>query len=305
MGALLGEGTTGAIYAAVNAQGDELAVKLLRESLADSPEMVLRFRREASTAQHLRSEYIAQVVSAGRTDDLYWIAYRRLRGETLASRLRRETVLEPAALVTLIEQVLRGLAVAHDAGVVHRDIKPANIMIERPSRSIATERACILDFGISKSPTGGSGTLQHSLTSATATLGTISYMPPEQVGGSAGVDHRADLYSVAVVAYRGLSGRLPYGGTSQAAVLHAKLNEDARSLASTTGVKWPRSVEAFFEQSLAREPGGRFGKAAAMATALRLAVEGEAMPGIAALRRAGSEAQDSEHTVLEGPGSTR
>src|SRR5208283_5686260 len=64
MGALLGEGTTGAIYAAVNAQGDELAVKLLRESLADSPEMVLRFRREASTAQHLRSEYIAQVVSA-------------------------------------------------------------------------------------------------------------------------------------------------------------------------------------------------------------------------------------------------
>jgi serine/threonine protein kinase len=134
MGELLGEGASGTVYAAVNAQGDELAVKFLRESLADSPKMVLRLRREASTAQHLRSEYIAQVVSAGRTDDLYWIADRRLHGETLASRLRRETMLEPAALVTLIEQVLRGLAVAHDAGVVHRDINPANIMIERPSR---------------------------------------------------------------------------------------------------------------------------------------------------------------------------
>jgi serine/threonine-protein kinase len=305
MGALLGEGTTGTVFAAVNAQGDELAIKFLRESLADDPAMVSRFRREASIAQRLRSEYIAQVVGAGRTEDRYWIAYRRLHGETLANRLRTESVVEPARLVPLIDQVLRGLAVAHAAGVIHRDMKPGNIMIEPPREKGGAERACILDFGISKSPLGGSGTFQHSLTSAHATLGTINYMPPEQVGGSATVDHRADLYSVAVVAYRGLSGRLPYGGTSQAAVMNAKLNADARSLEATTGMKWPRSVEAFFEQSLSREPEGRFGNATAMGTAWRLAVEGEAMPAVGALRKASLDSDDSEHTMLEGPGSTR
>jgi serine/threonine-protein kinase len=305
LGELLGEGTSGTVYAAVNKDGDEIAVKFLRESLAEDPEMVVRFRREASVAQKLRSEFIAQVVSAGRSGERYWIAYRRLHGETLARRLQRETALAPASFVPLIEQVLRGLAVAHDAGVIHRDMKPANIMIERPPKKGGAERACIMDFGISKSPTGGSGTFQHSLTSATATLGTINYMPPEQVGGSAGVDHRADLYAVAVVAYRGLSGRLPYVGTSQAAVLHAKLNEDPRSLATSTGVKWPQSIEAFFEQSLAREPTGRFGNAAAMATAWRHAMEGEAMPAVEALRKASVWAGDSEHTMLEGPGSTR
>jgi serine/threonine-protein kinase len=307
MGELLGEGTSGTVYAAVNKDGDEIAVKFLRESLADDPEMVVRFKREASVAQKLRSEFIAQVVSAGRSGARYWIAYRRLHGETLASRMKREGVLEPAVLLPLVEQVLRGLGVAHQAGVIHRDIKPANIMIERLERARrgVTERACIMDFGISKSPTGSSGTFQHSLTSATATLGTINYMPPEQVGGSASVDHRADLYSVGVVAYRALSGRLPYWGSSQALVMHAKLNEDARSLAESTGAKWPRSVEAFFEQSLAREPGGRFANATAMATAWRLAVEGAGTPAVKALRGGSVGTEDTEETALEGPGSTR
>jgi len=307
IGELLGEGTSGTVYAAVNKDGDEIAVKFLRESLVDDPEMVVRFKREASVAQKLRSEFIAQVVSAGRSGDHYWIAYRRLHGETLARRMTREGALEPAALLPLVEQVLRGLGVAHEAGVIHRDIKPANIMIERLERARKgpTERACIMDFGISKSPTGSSGTFQHSLTSATATLGTINYMPPEQVGGSAGVDHRADLYSVGVVAYRALSGRLPYWGSSQALVMHAKLNEDARPLAVATGAKWPLTVEAFFEQSLAREPCGRFANATAMATAWRLALEGTAMPAVKALRGGSGDSEEGGDTMPEGPGSTR
>jgi eukaryotic-like serine/threonine-protein kinase len=98
IGALLGEGATGTVYAAVHDNGAELAVKILREPLARDPEMVARFRREASLAQHLRSELIAPVVSAGRSGDQYWIAYRRLHGETLAARLRRDAVLEPTVL---------------------------------------------------------------------------------------------------------------------------------------------------------------------------------------------------------------
>ncbi len=299
----------GSVYAAVNANGDELAVKFLHEALADEPGMVARFRREAENAERLRSEFIAQVVGAGRSGRQCWIAYRRLHGETLASRLQRERVMAPAAVATFIEQVLRGLGVAHAAGVVHRDIKPANIMIERPRRAGAAERACILDFGISKNEAGGGqGSLQHSLTSATATLGTVSYMAPEQVEGSASVDHRADLYATAVVAYRALSGRLPYSGASQAAVLHAKLNMDARSLANTTGMKWPRSVEVFFEQALAREPAGRFATAAVMATAWASLLQAQGLPAFDALRAAGAMAADEdgdEDTVLEGPAKAR
>jgi serine/threonine-protein kinase len=308
MGERLGEGATGTVYAALNANGDELAVKFLRESLADDPEVVARFKREASVGSKLRSEFIAQVVGAGRSGQRYWIAYRRLRGETLAVRLRREIVLETAMLVPVIEQVLRGLHVAHEAGVVHRDIKPGNVMLERIEREASkgvTERACLLDFGLSKSPTGSSATSQQGVTSATATLGTVDYMPPEQFGASASVDHRADLYSVGVVAYRALSGRLPSGGKSQASVMYAKLHRDAPSLGETTGTKWPHAVEEFFVQALARDPAARFGNATAMATAWRLALEAPGMPATAVLRRVSGPPEEDERDTLEGPASTR
>jgi serine/threonine-protein kinase len=304
---LLGEGVTGSVYAAVNANGDELAVKFLHEALGDQPGMVARFRREAENAEKLRSDFIAEVVGAGRSGRRYWIAYRRLHGETLASRLRRERVLPPAALATFIDQILRGLDVAHAAGVVHRDIKPGNIMIERPRGTRVAERACILDFGVSKGEAGrGHGGSQDGLTSATATLGTVSYMAPEQVEGSASVDHRADLYAAAVVAYRALSGRMPHSGALQAAVMHAKVNTDARSLQAVTRVTWPRLIEDFFEQALAREPGGRFATAAAMATAWGHVLQDQGLPAVDVLREAGAAADDDdEGTVLEGPGKAR
>jgi len=303
MGELLGEGGTGTVYAAVNSRGEDVAIKFLRESLSDDPEMVARFRREASIAQRVRSEFIAQLVGAGRTADSYWIAYRRIHGETLSSRLRRDRVVDPASLVSFVDQILLGLAVAHAAGVVHRDIKPGNIMVETTATS---ERACILDFGISKNRSPGTTrTWQESLTSATATLGTINYMPPEQVGGSASVDQRADLYSVAVVAYRALSGQLPYGGTSQAAVLHAKLNADARRLGTTTCLTWPPSLEAFFEQTLARDPGERFDNAPAMGAAWRQVMASPGMPAAGALRKRIADSQDSDDSVLEGAPTTR
>jgi serine/threonine protein kinase len=299
MGELLGEGATGSVYAARDAQGAELAVKVLREAFADDPDMVTRFQREASIAQHLRSEFIAQVVSAGRTQGRPWIAYRRLRGETLAQRLQRELVLERSRLVPIIEHVLRGLAVAHAAGVVHRDVTPGNIMLERIG---AGERACILDFGISKhrgARSDGGSSSTHSLTSETATLGTIDYMPPEQIGGSASVDHRADLYAVGVVAYRAISGQLPHRGGSLAEIMATKLDQEARSLGAATGMAWPPGIEGFFEQALARDAAGRFSSAAAMGTAWRHATASEAMPAVSALREMCAETHAGGDTVVD------
>ncbi len=298
IGRLLGEGTTGTVYEAVNTSGEALAIKFLRETFADDPEMVARFKREASVCQRLRSEHIAAVVGAGRTEQTYWIAYRRLIGETLADRLRRDRVIPLAAIAPVVQQVLRGLAVAHAAGVVHRDIKPANIMLERVGGG---ERACILDFGVSKDRSrSGSGTSGGSLTSHTATLGTINYMPPEQIGASAGVDHRADLYSVGVVAYRASAGQLPYMGSSQAAVMHAKLNLDARSLSEATGARWPRELEAFFARALAREPSDRFADAEKMEAGWTAACGAGATPDLEQLRRRNVESQGCDDTALEG-----
>jgi serine/threonine-protein kinase len=303
IGRLLGQGTTGTVYEAVNASGEALAIKFLRDSFADDVEVVARFRREANICRRLRSEHIAQVVGAGRTELVYWIAYRRLHGETLSARLRRERVLAPEVLVPIIEQVLRGLAVAHVAGVVHRDIKPANIMLERTESG---DRACILDFGVSKDRSfAGASTGSRNLTSATATLGTINYMPPEQVGGSASVDLRADLYSVGVVAYRALAGQLPYVGRSQAAVLHAKVSEDARTLAVSTSLSWPKALEDFFRRALARDPSGRFTDAHSMAHAWLDAARQRDLPELADLRQRNADSEDGDDTVLDLPSDTQ
>lgn len=299
IGRLIGEGVTGTVYEAVNDGGEALAIKFLREMFAEDPEVVARFKREASICQRLRSEHIAAVVGAGRTKQTYWIAYRRLLGETLEKRVRRDRVLPLATIGPLVQQVLRGLAVAHGAGVVHRDIKPANIMLERTGGG---ERACILDFGVSKDRSrSGSGTTGTSLTSHTATLGTINYMPPEQIGASAAVDHRADLYSAGVVAYRAIAGQLPYVGSSQAAVMHAKLNVDARSLRDATGTRWPDALEAFFRRALAREPSARFADAGAMEAAWADACRIGAAPDLERLRQGNVESQQGDDdTILDG-----
>lgn len=285
------------MYEAVNARGEALAIKFLRETFAADPEMVERFKREASICQRLRSEHIAAVVSAGRTGQTLWIAYPRLVGETLDRRLHRDRVLPLATIAPIVQQVLRGLAVAHDGGVVHRDIKPANIMLERIG---GRERACILDFGVSKDRSrSSSSTAASSLTSTTATLGTINYMPPEQIGASAAVDHRADLYSAGVVAYRAMAGQLPYVGSSQAAVMHAKLNVDARSLSEATGTPWPDALEALFRRALAREPSARFEDAAAMEIAWLDASRAGPTPDLRVLCQRNVATADGDETVLD------
>ena len=302
IGALLGEGATGAVYEATGADGEEVAIKFLHASFADDPDMVTRFKREAQTCQRLRSPHIAQVVGAGRSGETHWIMYRLLRGETLSARLKRETVLAGEGLARPIEHLLMGLAAAHTERVVHRDVKPANVMIERTPTG---ESACLMDFGISKDRSSPGGSAFHTLTSATATLGTINYMPPEQVGAAAEVDLRADLYAAGAVAYRAISGRLPYVGSSQAVVLHAKLNTDARTLREATGHIWPKDVEAFFRRALAREPRKRFQSAEVMLEGWTRVGRAARGPPADELRSVRAPASDRDDTVLEAcPGDT-
>src|SRR5260370_7792192 len=126
IGEVLGEGAGGLVYAAENDRGESVAVKFLRADLTEDSELVGRFVREAKIAQAILSPFVAPVLGAGSTDHFFWIVYRRLVGETLQERIRREIVLAPPVLERIVEHLLCGLAAAHAAGVVHRDINPRN-----------------------------------------------------------------------------------------------------------------------------------------------------------------------------------
>ncbi|HEY8040322.1 MAG TPA: serine/threonine-protein kinase, partial [Polyangiaceae bacterium] len=176
----------------------------------------------------------------------------------------------------IVDDALQGLNAAHKAGVIHRDIKPANLFIEKRkltakqiSQDAPEERTRILDFGVSKirSPKGQRS--EPSLTAFDATLGSFAYMAPEQVRGSARVDERADLYALGAVAFRALSGRLPFEGQNALTLIALKLDREPPTLSSTTGDEWPASIERFLAKMMARDREKRFLGAAEALSAWR------------------------------------
>jgi len=261
---LIGQGGMGEVYAADGKSGEMVALKVLHERAAQDPDLVARFRREASIAAQVQSPYVARILGAGKDrNGRLWIAFERLTGEGLDERLRREQYLAFGDVAPVVDDSLQGLEAAHRAGVIHRDIKPANLFVERRrltakeiAQGEAEERTRILDFGISKIRKGQKS--EPSLTAFDATLGSFAYMAPEQVRGSARVDERADLYALGAVAFRALTGRLPFEGNNAVTLIALKLDREAPSLAATTGDEWPSSIERFLEKMMARDRERRF-----------------------------------------------
>jgi serine/threonine-protein kinase len=267
---LIGSGGMGEVYAAEGKSGEKVAIKVLHDKAAQDKDLVARFHREASIAAQIKSSHIANILGAGKDrDGRLWIAFELLSGEGLDERLRREQYLSFAEVAPVVDDALQGLAAAHGAGVVHRDIKPANLFIEKrrlSAREIASdeseERTRILDFGVSKirAPKGQRRS-EPSLTAFDATLGSFAYMAPEQVRGSARVDARADLYALGAVAFRALSGRLPFEGQNALTLIALKLDREPPSLSSTTGDDWPGAIERFLAKMMARDRERRFATA--------------------------------------------
>ncbi len=266
---LIGQGGMGEVYAAEGRGGEKVALKVLHERAAQDPDLVARFNREADIAKQIQSPYVAAILGSGKErDGRLWIAFERLVGEGLDERLRREQYLSFAEVAPIVEDALQGLHAAHQARVVHRDIKPANLFIEKrkltPEEIQAgehEERTRILDFGVSKMKSNGQRRSEPSLTAFDATLGSFAYMAPEQVRGSARVDERADLYALGAVAFRALTGRLPFEGSNALTLIALKLDRDPPTLAHTTGDTWPAAIEKFLAKIMAREREKRFGSA--------------------------------------------
>ncbi|HEX7919123.1 MAG TPA: protein kinase, partial [Gemmatimonadales bacterium] len=172
-----------------------------------------RFEREIQVAASLQHPHIVSLLTAGSHDDLAWYIMPFIEGESLAAKLEREGALPVHEALRILRDVLDALTYSHSRGVVHRDIKPDNVML-------SGRHALVTDFGVSKAVSASSGG-KGSLTTVGIALGTPTYMSPEQAAADPHVDHRADLYSVGVMAYELLTGRTPFLATTPQAMLAA------------------------------------------------------------------------------------
>jgi tRNA A-37 threonylcarbamoyl transferase component Bud32 len=200
---LIGQGGMGAVYKARQPSLDRLvAVKVLPSEAGRDPAFAERFNREARALARLSHPNIVAVHDVGRAGDLYYFVMEYVDGVNLR-QLIRDGHLPPEQALRIVPQICDALQYAHEEGVVHRDIKPENILLDRKGR------VKIADFGLAKLL--GRDTGNFTLTGSRQVMGTLYYMAPEQVERPQEVDHRADIYSLGVVFYEMLTGRLPVG----------------------------------------------------------------------------------------------
>jgi len=213
----IGHGGMGIVYKAEDLQLQRcVALKFLPPHLMDSPELRERFLIEARAAAALSHPNICVIHEVGESEERPYIAMEYVEGETLRDKLKKGPLKTKEALAAAI-QIAAGLADAHGKGIIHRDIKAANIMVTEKGQ------AKVMDFGLAKLR-GGS-----SLTKSQTTLGTVAYMSPEQARGS-DLDQRTDIWSLGVVLYEMLVGRLPFRGDHDQAVIYSILHEEPESL---------------------------------------------------------------------------
>jgi serine/threonine-protein kinase len=211
LGVLIGRGGMGEVYEA-HAVSDrrEAAVKLLHAGTLADPLHLQRFLREAETAARIDCPHVVRVLEVGTTTgELPFLAMERLRGTDLAHQLRRQRRLSLPQAKALADQIAIGLEAARVAGIVHRDLKPHNVFFAEEG---GLRRWKILDFGVSKA--GGSGTLTQG-----HVVGTPAYMAPEQARGE-DVDHRADVYALAAILFRAVTGHPVFTGKDVPSTLY-------------------------------------------------------------------------------------
>ena len=253
----LGRGGMGIVYLARDVQLDrDVAIKVLPTHLASTSESRERFLREARTAAGLSHPHIVPIHRVGETGGFVFFVMSYVEGDTLGERLRREGPLPPAEARRVLREVAWALAYAHGRGIVHRDIKPDNILLEA-----GTGRALVTDFGIAH---GGAHT--DVAADAGKIMGTAHFMSPEQAANDP-VDGRSDLYSLGVVGYLAVSGRLPFEESSLPALLVRQATEAPVSVARSAPGLDP-ALGAAIDQCLARDPEDRFPDSEALAEAL-------------------------------------
>jgi len=247
----LAKGGMGAVWTARHVTlGHLVAVKFLDPRLASSASFVTRFEREARAAATAQSPHIVRVHDFGFEDGTPYLVMELLRGEDLRSRIRRMGRLSLSVTAGILVQVGKGLRRAHEAGIVHRDIKPGNLFLARGDDE---EVVKILDFGIAKEPAQALD--EHTKTGEL--VGSPHYVSPEQARGEKDLDHRSDVWSTGVIAFRMVTGHLPFPGEGLGQVLSKVLTADPPKVGSLVpGL--PASLDGFFAKALAKKKEERF-----------------------------------------------
>jgi YVTN family beta-propeller protein len=263
--ALIGRGGMAEVYRATDlALGRPVAIKVLAARLSDGGEQLLRESRLAAGLDHPN---VIPIYEAGESDGRIFIAMRYVPGGDLRRLIRRGGPLPPRQAVPIFAQVAGALDAAHRRGLVHRDVKPSNILIDDEG---GREHCYLADFGLTQSA-GHQGHTEGQM------LGTVDYISPEQIRGDE-LDGAADQYSLACLAFKTLTGRLPFERRSEVASLFAHLEEEPQP-ASEVNSALPAAIDAVLVRGMAKDPAERFPDCEALVAALAEALGvGDAAP---------------------------
>ena len=262
----LGQGGMGSVWLAEHlALATDVAVKFIRpERAANDPTLLRRFEREAKAAAKISSPHVVAIKDYGLAGDTPYIVMELLRGDSLHEIFAREGRLSLGRASALVADVAEALDQAHALGIVHRDIKPQNIFVVDTARGPFVK---VLDFGVAKVVSDASVPGGTSITETGMVIGSPPYMSPEQLEGKAEVDHRADTWSLAVVAYQALTAKLPFEGGSFVAVGAAVLSGRYAPVTEHRP-DLPEVLDDWFAKALCLDVDGRFSSARDMAAAL-------------------------------------
>ena len=252
----LGEGGMGQVYLAEHVKmGRRSAIKVMNPSMVHDPDAVARFNREASNASRITHPNVCAIYDFGETPDgLIYLAMEFIEGEPLTDLLQREGALPLPRATAIFLQTADALQAAHDLGIVHRDLKPDNIMLSR--RKGGGDTVKVVDFGIAKAVGGDEA--GQKVTKTGLVVGTPEFMSPEQLSGDK-LDGRSDLYSLALVLYRMLTGDLPFQATSVQETMIKRLTDEPTKLAEARpDLSFPAGLQPVLDTALARTPTERY-----------------------------------------------
>lgn len=257
----LGRGGMGVVYEAFDTEGQQrVALKLILPERSRNADLRERFLRERDVLVALDHPAIVRLFAAGALDDgTLYLAMEMLRGETLAQRTGRLGPMHPAHLAPIVTALAGALDTAHQRGVVHRDVKPANVYLLHESVDVPAK---LLDFGVARDQRSQ----KRSLTRTGSTIGTLRYMPPEQITGRKSLDRRADIYALGAVVHATLSGLPPFKGPSDAELAVEVLTGKRVPLTeSCPQLPAVQALEAVIARAMALAPENRFDTAGELA----------------------------------------
>lgn len=244
--AKLARGGMATVYEALDVRLDRIvALKVMHRHLAEDPDFVARFQREARAAARLAHPHVVGVFDQGSADGLIYLAMEYVPGRTLRDIMRDFGPLTPEQALVMLDPILEGLAAAHAAGFVHRDIKPENVLVSDDGR------VKVADFGLARA-------VATSNTSATqgVLIGTVAYLSPEQVErGEA--DERSDIYAAGILLFEMITGQVPHAGESPLSIAYQHVNQDVPA-PSTIAAEIPADVDALVITATRRNAGQRY-----------------------------------------------